>query len=147
MTLADLSYLSLCSQTDFDTSRAHEFQTSTRAVADSASAIIAQTPKRSSGLSALLFGSGSAATKRPNSLYRKTRTPIPDGPACRVYGSVEVKKVTANLHITTLGHGQSLRHLESCTVKAAAEVQPPDLILLPGYMSREHTDHQRQSHV
>ncbi|KAF9509814.1 hypothetical protein BS47DRAFT_1396547 [Hydnum rufescens UP504] len=38
----------------------------------------------------------------------------PDGSACRIYGSVEVKKVTANLHITTLGHG---------------------------YGSREHTDH------
>lgn len=36
------------------------------------------------------------------------------GTACRVYGSVEVKKVTANLHITTLGHG---------------------------YAGREHTDH------
>ncbi|CAD6576439.1 MAG: hypothetical protein TREMPRED_001679 [Tremellales sp. Tagirdzhanova-0007] len=33
---------------------------------------------------------------------------------CRIYGSVDVKKVTANLHVTTLGHG---------------------------YMSFEHTDH------
>ncbi|KAL7409691.1 endoplasmic reticulum vesicle transporter-domain-containing protein [Mrakia frigida] len=103
--------------TDFDTSRASEFQSSTTASlglnSNSASSIIAQTPRRSSGLLSLFYSS-SAATKRPNSLYRKTRKPIPDGPACRVYGSVEVKKVTANLHVTTLGHG---------------------------YMSYEHTDH------
>ncbi|KAF7311831.1 hypothetical protein MIND_00193700 [Mycena indigotica] len=29
----------------------------------------------------------------------------PDGQACRVSGQLEIKKVTANLHITTLGHG------------------------------------------
>ncbi|KAJ3830992.1 hypothetical protein F5878DRAFT_668070 [Lentinula raphanica] len=29
----------------------------------------------------------------------------PDPSACRVYGTIEVKKVTANMHITTLGHG------------------------------------------
>ena len=42
---------------------------------------------------------------------------VPDGPACRIYGSAEVKKVTGNLHITTLGHG---------------------------YWSWEHTDHKRE---
>ncbi|KAF8155285.1 endoplasmic reticulum vesicle transporter-domain-containing protein [Mycena galopus ATCC 62051] len=31
----------------------------------------------------------------------------PDAGGCRVSGQVEVKKVTANLHITTLGHGYS----------------------------------------
>ncbi|WWD17125.1 hypothetical protein CI109_101562 [Kwoniella shandongensis] len=46
--------------------------------------------------------------------YRPTYDKVVDGPACRIYGSVEVKKVTANLHVTTLGHG---------------------------YMSFEHTDH------
>ncbi|KAK8864570.1 hypothetical protein IAR55_001820 [Kwoniella newhampshirensis] len=46
--------------------------------------------------------------------YRPTYDKVPDGPACRIYGSVDVKKVTANLHVTTLGHG---------------------------YMSFEHTDH------
>ncbi|ORX35771.1 endoplasmic reticulum vesicle transporter-domain-containing protein [Kockovaella imperatae] len=45
--------------------------------------------------------------------YRPTEL-VKNGPACRIYGSVNVKKVTANLHITTLGHG---------------------------YMSMEHTDH------
>jgi len=39
------------------------------------------------------------------------------GPACRIYGSVGVKRVTGNLHVTTLGHG---------------------------YMSWEHTGHHRE---
>ncbi|KAF9261353.1 DUF1692-domain-containing protein [Marasmius fiardii PR-910] len=45
-----------------------------------------------------------------------------DGSACRVYGHLLVKKVTANLHITTLGHG---------------------------YASHEHVDHTKMnlSHV
>ncbi|KAK1226795.1 hypothetical protein PQX77_010202 [Marasmius sp. AFHP31] len=53
------------------------------------------------------------------------RSPIKyeaDGSSCRVYGYMEVKKVTANLHITTLGHG---------------------------YASHEHVDHSQMnlSHV
>ncbi|KAF8529896.1 endoplasmic reticulum vesicle transporter-domain-containing protein [Gautieria morchelliformis] len=54
--------------------------------------------------------------------FRPTYKHEPDGSACRVYGSLEVKKVTANLHITTLGHG---------------------------YASHEHTDHNvmNMSHV
>ncbi|PWN45148.1 DUF1692-domain-containing protein [Ceraceosorus guamensis] len=47
--------------------------------------------------------------------FKPTAHVVPDGPACRIYGSVEVKKVTGNLHITTLGHG---------------------------YWSWEHTDHE-----
>ncbi|GAA6022883.1 hypothetical protein JCM10207_001433 [Rhodosporidiobolus poonsookiae] len=47
-------------------------------------------------------------------VFAKTSNVVPDGPACRIYGSMDVKKVTGNLHITTLGHG---------------------------YMSWEHTDH------
>jgi len=46
--------------------------------------------------------------------FAKTTHLVEDGPACRVYGSMQVKKVTGNLHITTLGHG---------------------------YLSWEHTDH------
>ncbi|KAH9452403.1 hypothetical protein MJO29_008593 [Puccinia striiformis f. sp. tritici] len=46
--------------------------------------------------------------------FGKTRPLVPDGPACRIYGNTQVKKVTGNLHITTLGHG---------------------------YLSWEHTDH------
>merc|ERR1712093_92497 len=38
---------------------------------------------------------------------------VEDGPACRIYGSMEVKKVTGNLHVTTLGHGYlSWEHTE-----------------------------------
>lgn len=46
--------------------------------------------------------------------FSKTAHVVEDGLACRVYGTVQVKKVTGNLHITTLGHG---------------------------YLSWEHTDH------
>ncbi len=54
--------------------------------------------------------------------FHKTAHVVPDGPACRIYGSMEVKRVTGNLHITTLGHG---------------------------YLSMEHTDHKLMnlSHV
>ncbi len=37
--------------------------------------------------------------------FKKTSHLVPDGPACRIYGSMLVKRVTGNLHITTLGHG------------------------------------------
>jgi hypothetical protein len=55
--------------------------------------------------------------------FRKTENSLPAegpgaGPACRIYGSVGVKRVTGNLHVTTLGHG---------------------------YMSWEHTQHHRES--
>lgn len=46
--------------------------------------------------------------------FKKTAHIVKDGPACRIYGSMAAKKVTGNLHITTLGHG---------------------------YFSFEHTDH------
>ncbi|KIJ52477.1 hypothetical protein M422DRAFT_26067 [Sphaerobolus stellatus SS14] len=54
--------------------------------------------------------------------FRPTANYQPDGSACRIYGSLDVKKVTANLHITALGHG---------------------------YASYEHTDHNmiNMSHV
>jgi hypothetical protein len=58
------------------------------------------------------------AKRKKHSAYRPTYDKVDNGPACRIYGSVDVKKVTANLHITTLGHG---------------------------YMSYEHTDHGRGS--
>ncbi|KAH7928313.1 DUF1692-domain-containing protein [Leucogyrophana mollusca] len=37
--------------------------------------------------------------------YRPTYNHQKDGSACRIYGTLTVKKVTANLHITSLGHG------------------------------------------
>ncbi|KAK9893650.1 DUF1692-domain-containing protein [Cystobasidium minutum MCA 4210] len=46
--------------------------------------------------------------------FDSTKRIVKDGPACRIYGMMEVKRVTGNLHVTTLGHG---------------------------YMSWEHTDH------
>lgn len=81
--------------------------------------VVAQS-RRSRGLFAWLRNGIQARSFPPTYNYR------PDGSACRVYGSVEVKKVTgvwsyffallfnrlirtrqlqANLHITTLGHG------------------------------------------
>lgn len=58
----------------------------------------------------------------PSAEFRPTVRYQPDGSACRIYGSLDVKKVTANLHITSLGHG---------------------------YASYEHTDHNliNMSHV
>lgn len=37
--------------------------------------------------------------------FSRTAHIVPDGPACRIFGSMNAKKVTGNLHITTLGHG------------------------------------------
>lgn len=39
--------------------------------------------------------------------YKPTYNYKADGSACRIFGSIDVKKVTANLHVTTLGHGYS----------------------------------------
>jgi len=39
--------------------------------------------------------------------YRPTYNHKTDGDACRIYGTLGVRKVTANLHINTLGHGYS----------------------------------------
>jgi len=66
--------------------------------------------------------------RRSQDLYKPTYNYVPDGSACRIYGSLTVKRVTgiypccvrlylihhscgasllANLHITTVGHGYS----------------------------------------
>ncbi|KAF8836758.1 DUF1692-domain-containing protein [Paxillus ammoniavirescens] len=45
--------------------------------------------------------------KRGEPDFRPTYNHQTDGDACRIYGSLTVKKVTANLHVTTLGHGYS----------------------------------------
>ncbi|THH31202.1 hypothetical protein EUX98_g2981 [Antrodiella citrinella] len=51
--------------------------------------------------------------RRSTSEYRPTYNYQSDGSACRVYGTIPVKKVTANLHITTLGHGYvSAQHVD-----------------------------------
>lgn len=36
---------------------------------------------------------------RGKAKFQKTAHLVPDGPACRVYGAMVVKKVTGNLHI------------------------------------------------
>lgn len=56
--------------------------------------------RKSRGLLSGLF-------RRSQDLYKPTYNYVPDGSACRIYGSLTVKRVTANLHITTLGHGYS----------------------------------------
>ncbi|KAI0090214.1 DUF1692-domain-containing protein [Irpex rosettiformis] len=71
------------------------------AAALSAQQAVAQS-RKSRGLFATLFS-------RTSSGYRPTYNYKPSGSACRVYGTVQVKKVTANLHITTAGHGYASR--------------------------------------
>ncbi|RXK40339.1 endoplasmic reticulum-Golgi intermediate compartment protein 2 [Tremella mesenterica] len=86
----------------------------------SASQVISSSRRRTptqqrsfSGIRRLLSSRPKRRTRK-HAMFRPTPNKADNGPACRIYGSVEVKKVTANLHITTLGHG---------------------------YMSFEHTDH------
>lgn len=120
--VGDRLHLSESFVKDSTTFNVGKAQTSMRhTTARSASEIItsarrrAPTQKKSfSGIRRLF---SSRPTKRQHSAYRATVPRLPDGPACRIYGSVEVKKVTGNLHLTTLGHG---------------------------YMSYEHTDHHRE---
>jgi hypothetical protein len=73
------------------------------------------TPNQRSSLSGLQALFSSNDEQRRHLEYRPTHNRDEEGPACRIYGSAQVKKVTGNLHITTLGHG---------------------------YMSFQHTDHE-----
>lgn len=90
--------------------------------AKSASQIISSARRKTPDQQKAFSGIRSLFRSRPKSsqgnkkvrAYRPTYNKVDDGPGCRIYGSVEVKKVTGNLHVTTLGHG---------------------------YMSFEHTDH------
>ncbi|KAI0353648.1 DUF1692-domain-containing protein [Trametes cingulata] len=43
--------------------------------------------------------------RRSGNRYKPTYNYQPDGSACRVFGTITAKRVTANLHVTTLGHG------------------------------------------
>ncbi|KAJ3506970.1 hypothetical protein NLJ89_g6563 [Agrocybe chaxingu] len=45
--------------------------------------------------------------RRKKSLFAPTYKHVGDSSACRIAGTLQVKRVTANLHITTLGHGYS----------------------------------------
>ncbi|OXC62219.1 endoplasmic reticulum-Golgi intermediate compartment protein 2 [Cryptococcus neoformans MW-RSA852] len=110
--------------TQFNVGKATCIKNSPSTTIPSASEIISssrrRTPNQQSSFSGIkrLFGFSSSSSNRRtgqgHTAYRPTYDKVEDGPACRIYGSVEVKKVTANLHITTLGHG---------------------------YMSFQHTDH------
>lgn len=102
---------------DLSSSRAADIRLKSSASAQSASKIISSsrrsTPNQHKflgGLRSLLFGD----SVQRHAAFRPTHQKVDNGPACRIYGTVAVKKVTANFHITTLGHG---------------------------YMAHEHTDH------
>ncbi|KAF8311954.1 DUF1692-domain-containing protein [Clavulina sp. PMI_390] len=101
--------------TIFDPAQAHALQDWQHKRQVAARDVVSQS-RRSRGMFAWFRRGGAQDKYAPTYNYR------PDGSACRVYGSVEVKKVTANLHITTLGHG---------------------------YASMEHTDHSKMnlSHI
>ncbi|KAF9525798.1 DUF1692-domain-containing protein [Crepidotus variabilis] len=45
--------------------------------------------------------------------FKPTYNHVADASACRIVGSIDVKRVTANLHVTTLGHGYaSYEHVD-----------------------------------
>lgn len=51
--------------------------------------------------------------RRKKPAFKPTYAHVSSGDACRILGTIEVKKVTANLHITTLGHGYaSYEHVD-----------------------------------
>lgn len=101
-TISPRLILMLSFQTTFDVARTSDFTSVSTAA--SASEIVSQSARRRSGLGSLFsFDKGDSKRKSAAAQYRKTRTVVPDGPACRIYGSVEVKKVTANLHLTVCG--------------------------------------------
>jgi hypothetical protein len=48
-----------------------------------------------------------------NTQWKPTYNHVEDGSACRIWGTMFVKRVTANLHVTTLGHGYaSYEHVD-----------------------------------
>jgi hypothetical protein len=90
--------------TTFDTTKATEFKEH----ADMLSARQAIAQSRSSrGLFDTLF------SRRTSDGFKPTYDHKPKGDACRLWGSLLVKRVTANLHVTTLGHGYgSFEHVD-----------------------------------
>ncbi|THU98387.1 DUF1692-domain-containing protein [Dendrothele bispora CBS 962.96] len=69
----------------------------------SATQAISQSRKTRGFFSTILrpFTSSASGFKPTEPKYEHER----HGSACRIFGTLEVKKVTANLHVTTLGHG------------------------------------------
>ncbi|KAF8336035.1 DUF1692-domain-containing protein [Amanita rubescens] len=84
--------------TVFDASKATEFKE--HAAMLSARQAVAQS-KSSRGLFDAIW------SRRNADGFKPTYNHKPDGDACRIWGTTVVKRVTANLHITTLGHGYS----------------------------------------
>jgi hypothetical protein len=80
----------------FDTSQATSLQQHTAAL--TANQVLKQS-RSSRGLFDTILRRSTSKAQMPK--YKH----VPDAHACRIVGQLEVKKVTANLHITTLGHG------------------------------------------
>ncbi|KXN91763.1 Endoplasmic reticulum-Golgi intermediate compartment protein 2 [Leucoagaricus sp. SymC.cos] len=84
--------------TKFDVSQATALKEHSAAL--SASQVVAQS-RRSRGLFDVLL------RRKTEPKFKPTYNHEADASACRIYGTLAVKRVTANLHITTLGHGYS----------------------------------------
>ncbi|KAI9434355.1 DUF1692-domain-containing protein [Lactarius indigo] len=70
---------------------------------------------------------------RSQDLYKPTYNHVRDGSACRIYGSLAVKRIRANLHITTLVHSYSNPFMlitVVCTLLLFAELVFIDLIVM-----------------
>ncbi|KAL5526702.1 hypothetical protein ACEPAF_8427 [Sanghuangporus sanghuang] len=88
----------------FDIGQAQSLQAHTQSL--DARQAVAQSSRKSRGFFDTIF-------RRNPDKFRPTYNYKPDGSACRIYGSMSVKKVTANLHITTAGHGyRSMQHVD-----------------------------------
>ncbi|KAG6876527.1 hypothetical protein C0993_002430 [Termitomyces sp. T159_Od127] len=86
----------------FDTKQAYQFISHSKAL--SVDEAVSQS-KKSRGLFAWL--------RRAKPEFRPTYKHEASADACRVWGTLVVKRVTANLHITTLGHGYaSYEHVD-----------------------------------
>jgi hypothetical protein len=103
--VGDRLYLSKSFRRDgtvFDIGQATSLKEHSKAL--SARQAIAQS-RKSRGFFSAVFRRGPPEF-RPTYKYRRDKS----GSACRVFGSLEVKKVTANLHVTTAGHGYASAH-------------------------------------
>ncbi|TFK21476.1 endoplasmic reticulum-golgi intermediate compartment protein 2 [Coprinopsis marcescibilis] len=82
----------------------------------SASQAVAQS-RRSRGWLSTIFG-------QKKTQFKPTYNHQADGSACRIWGTTFVKRVTANLHITTLGHGYaSYEHVDHTQINLTHVIQ------------------------
>lgn len=82
---------------DFDVTQAKTLQAYSDSVTTNQASVIPQTRRTRGFLATLLRGSRTD--------FKPTYKHTLKDDACRIYGTMVTKKVTANLHITTLGHG------------------------------------------